>query len=116
MWDAVGPLSGVGGTAANGAAVVQYQEGGVYSLQLQLNVAPVPRGSSYVGWLVADGVEPLQLGTLQSPSGDARHSLTFSSSRDLRSASKVVVTLERGVEVTTPGTPVAEGRLTVSTK
>jgi len=115
-WFAVGAMQGVG-ELANGVVQAHVFDDGAYRLELQLNIERAPDGSFYEAWLAEEGSTPVSLGHLYSRFGDARHTLQYDAQEDLRSMTRVQVTLEpddgdpaQGQELVAEGTLVARER------
>lgn len=112
IWFAIGPVTGVEGTPANGVVQAHFFEDGTFLLGLQINIEKPKDGFFYEGWL--EGVDPgkrVSVGHLQSTFGDVRHHLRFKDALDLRPYRKVLVTLEVDDGNPDPGERVAEAVL-----
>jgi len=115
VWFAIGPMSGVGDTPANGVAQAHYFEDGSYLQNLKVNINLSEDGYFYEGWVVSeDGKDWISLGHLQAHFGDARHGVQFRGQQDLRKHLYVRVTQEADDGDPSPGEVVAEGRLKVT--
>lgn len=116
LWLAVGPMAGVEGTNANGVTQAQYFEDGLYVHSLALNIEQAPDGFFYEAWAVPASGSPVSLGHLTTPFGDVRHRVSFEEKQDLRSAMKIMVTLEKDDGNPAPAQTVAEGTLKERTR
>lgn len=110
IWLATGPLAGAEGVNANGIGIGHVFEDGASLFTVNLNILPPPAESHYVAWLT-DGTQELKLGTLQSPTADARHQVSFTSDQDLRAFRTLLVSLETGDSAVRLGTLQATGDL-----
>ncbi len=115
QWFAIGALSGVNDSKANGVATAHYLANGTFVVGIQLNILPAPAGNQYEAWLeAAEGQPALALGVLKSAKGDARHQLQFETSKDLRGDSlKILVRKRKLSDLTGSGEPIATGILKV---
>ncbi len=109
-WFSYGPLTGVGGVAANGVTQAHLFEDGRYLHTVQLNVEPAKDGFFYEGWLVK-GSEVVSTGHLTNPFADTRHSLRFEADTDYTGYLNVVITLEKDDGNPAPAGHIAEGKL-----
>jgi hypothetical protein len=112
LWFAIGAISGAPEVSANGVAQAHYFENGIYRLLVQLNIEQAPQGYRYDAWLVPASGNAVLAGRFTSTFGDVRHSLSFETENDLRSAQEVQVTLELDDENPALGKVVATARLT----
>ena len=96
LWFAVGALSGEGDVKANGVAQSHVFEDSTTIVTVNLNIHLAPKGQRYVAWLKEPtGAVRVRLDSLQNPFKDVRHVITTEVSKDLRTATEVIVTLER---------------------
>lgn len=110
VWFAIGAVSGVPGVAANGVADAHYFDSNIFLITTKLNIEMAEPETYYEAWLKKEDGALVSLGQLVSAQGDVRHSLTKEFTEDLRSASEIVITLEKA-DASTPGTIVAMGTL-----
>lgn len=113
VWFAIGAMSGIVPTPANGVAQAHRFEDGLFLHTIQLNIAIPEDGYFYEGWLEKDG-KKVSTGHLTNPFGDVRHNLCFESDDDFTDQLEVYVTLERDDGNPAPGTVVAEGKMKVT--
>lgn len=105
-----GAVSGANGTNANGVAYMYFFADKSYLYTLNLNIAVLPKGEYYVGWLTdPSGKKPVKLGTLASLFGDARHTVRLDTKTDLSAHTRVIITKETSKDPSAPGATVAEG-------
>ncbi|MDD5751534.1 MAG: hypothetical protein PHS73_03370 [Candidatus Peribacteraceae bacterium] len=113
-WFAYGAVAGTEGIPANGLAKSHRFENGQYLHTLQVNIGLPKDGFFYEGWLLHPKTgERISTGHLKSIFGDARHTLSFEGTADLRAYTSVVITLEKDDGNSTPGTEAATGTLKV---
>ncbi len=114
LWLATGPISGTGGTSANGIIQGHYFQDGTMIEMVNINIAPAGKKLHYVAWAVRQSPpDKINLGALQNPLGDARHSVTYSEQKDLRDHIMIEVTQENARENTVQSKLVAIGVLKV---
>jgi hypothetical protein len=111
-WVGIAALAGTVDAGVNGAALGHYFEKGEYVLSVQLNIDKAPKGKEYHVWLEKDAsTDRMYAGELQSPTGDVRHVLNFSSATDLRAYRTVIVALQDAGKISIPGQILAKGTL-----
>lgn len=109
LWFAYGAVAGTKtGTPVSGIANAQYFKDGTFAVNAHINI-PVPeKGTHYEGW-VSNGSQKVNIGEFTSPTADVRMGLSFEVKKDLRSSTKVLVTLEKDNDQATEGEIIAEG-------
>lgn len=111
-WFAIGAISGVNDTAANGVTQSQYFSSGIYKHGMQLNIEQAPDGYFYEGWLVhPETKEFFSTGEITPLFDDVRHAFQYETNEDVRIYTKVVVTLEPRDNDPAPAAHVAEAQL-----
>ena len=92
---AYGAVSGIGTINANGIATAHYFADGSTIVVVQANILPAGEGMFYEVWM--EGRSPadrISIGHMQNSLSDARHSLKFESSENLKSYKKIIISLE----------------------
>lgn len=105
---AYGALSGTNGISANGVAYLHTFEDGNSTLTVNLNILVAPKGNYTVQLKNAANAQVMNVGTLASILGDARHSMQFTTNLDVSAYNQVLVYL--GTKL------VAEGTMKVAPK
>lgn len=108
-WIGLTAVAGTQDPAVNGAAIGHLFADGTFIQTIQLNIEKAPKGKMYAAWLLKGDTDRLYLGELQSPTGDVRHSLTFTIKQDMRDYRTLIVTLQDNGKTGTPGVTVAKG-------
>ena len=110
VWFAIGSLTGVEGTIANGVAQTHVYEDGASLHTVQLNIERPEEGFFYEGWIIK-GDDVLSTGHAKSRFGDVRHFIQFQTDKDLTDYYEIVITLEPDDGNPAPAAHVAEGVL-----
>lgn len=106
-----GALSGAAGTSANGIGSIHHLEDGSSVIGLQLNIKAAPEGMFYEGWVETPEGKRFNVGHLSNPFNDVRHRVRLEAPNDLRTYTKVFITLEVDDGNPEPGEIVAVGTL-----
>ncbi len=106
-----GALSGTGGTSANGIGSIHHLEDETSVIGLQLNIKTAPEGMFYEGWVKSLDGALFNVGHLTNPFNDVRHRVRIEAEIDLRTYTKVFITLELDDGNPEPGEIVAVGTL-----
>lgn len=104
---AYGAVSGVDRFITNGVVNAHYLKDGSTTIGLQMNIEVPADGYFYEGWIEKADGSLLSLGHLTNPFNDVRHGTRFQSEEDLRSATKIRITLEKDDGNPAAGTDVA---------
>lgn len=112
VWLAVGAITGLEGTPANGVVQSHYFSDGTYQHGMQININQAEPGYFYEGWLVHPVTKDfISTGRIRVLLNDVRHTLQYEIKQDYREYTNVVVTLEPDDNDPAPAVHVAEAVL-----